>query len=309
MKTINMDIVKQNMLMTSELIKIMKILEDNGITAISFKGPTLAQIAYGDITLRQYSDLDIFINKDDAYKVQDIMLKNGYKRNLELKPSQEKTWFKYAHDIGFINNCDVLIECHWSMLNTDHPVSLSNMDFLNDTSTLLINNTQIPIISNEKFFVYLCIHGSKHLFERIEWVVDIDKYIRTQDIDWDEIDRIILDNNGKRFFLLGLFISFKLYDTPIKNKLINQFDDDLENIVNYILSVWNKEKEFSTKSNLKFMLKLFVSKKDKIKYFHKKYFRPTLSEYWYITFPYPLHFLYYPLRQYLLLKKYFFNKN
>lgn len=61
-----MNIVKHNMLLTSELIKIMKLLEENDIEAVSFKGPILAQLAYPDITLRQYADLDILIKKEDV---------------------------------------------------------------------------------------------------------------------------------------------------------------------------------------------------------------------------------------------------
>ena len=52
------------MLLTSELIKIMKLLEENDIKAIAFKGPTLAQLAYGDVTLRQYVDLDLLVELD-----------------------------------------------------------------------------------------------------------------------------------------------------------------------------------------------------------------------------------------------------
>jgi hypothetical protein len=39
-----MDIVKQNMLMTSELMKVVKILEENNIESISFKGPVLSYL-------------------------------------------------------------------------------------------------------------------------------------------------------------------------------------------------------------------------------------------------------------------------
>ena len=53
MKQHYMDIVKQNMLMTSELIKVLKILEENNIEAISFKGPVLSQLAGPFIILCQ----------------------------------------------------------------------------------------------------------------------------------------------------------------------------------------------------------------------------------------------------------------
>ncbi len=61
-------IVQRNMLMSAELIRIMKLLEENGIEALAFKGPTLAQMAYGDITLRQ---VRLHMKYDGLKKVPD----------------------------------------------------------------------------------------------------------------------------------------------------------------------------------------------------------------------------------------------
>ena len=64
----------------------------------------------------------------------------------------------------------------------------------------------------------------------------------------------------------------------------------------------------NNKNNIKYMLKLIISNKDKLKYMHKIYLKPTFTEYWYLNLPKPLYFLYYPLRQYLLIKKYLIDK-
>ena len=44
--------IMKNMRMTAELVRIMKLLEENGIEALAFKGPTLAKIAYGDMSYK-----------------------------------------------------------------------------------------------------------------------------------------------------------------------------------------------------------------------------------------------------------------
>jgi hypothetical protein len=43
-------IAQRNMMMSAELLKIMQLLEKNQIESLAFKGPSLAQMAYGDIT-------------------------------------------------------------------------------------------------------------------------------------------------------------------------------------------------------------------------------------------------------------------
>ncbi len=300
MKMSNMEIVKENMLMTVELIKIMKLLKENNIEALAFKGPTLSQMAYGNITLRQYSDLDIFVHKKDIYKIYDL-LKDTYIRSLKLTRSQESTWFKYAHDLGLTSPNGTHIEFHWTMLDSDYPVNLEKINFFEHKASVYINNTQVSIISNEIFLVYLCIHGSKHMYERVEWVVDIDKFIRTQSIDWDLVFKLSQDKNYKYFVSLGLYLAKQLFNSPVEINV----DKNIEIIEKYIYNSWSNTGTFDIRTNLKYMLQLFTSRKDKLKYLHKIYLKPTFNEYWFIDLPKPLYFLYYPLRQCLLAYKYF----
>ena len=78
LKIILMLIFSKNLLMTGELIKILKLLKVNDINAIPYKGPVLANLAYGTISLREFNDLDIFVNKCDTYEVYKLMLSLGY---------------------------------------------------------------------------------------------------------------------------------------------------------------------------------------------------------------------------------------
>ena len=121
LKQQNMTIVMNNMQMTAELNRIMRLLENNGIEALAFKGPTLAQLVYGDITLRQYGDLDILVRKEDIYKIDTMLENKGYVRVYKLTSSQEKAWFKCAHDISLFNpNNKINLEIHWSLLDQDY---------------------------------------------------------------------------------------------------------------------------------------------------------------------------------------------
>src|SRR5258707_792432 len=47
--------------LVTELNRILGPLEDAGLTPLTFKGPTLAYLAYGNHNLRDFSDLDIHV--------------------------------------------------------------------------------------------------------------------------------------------------------------------------------------------------------------------------------------------------------
>jgi hypothetical protein len=55
------------------------LLESYEIPAIAYKGPTLAVSAYGNLSLRQFGDLDILV-QDRAYeRARQLLIKQGFR--------------------------------------------------------------------------------------------------------------------------------------------------------------------------------------------------------------------------------------
>ena len=52
---------QRSLRLTQRTAKILACLARRGIEAIPYKGPALAQTVYGDVAMRQFSDLDILI--------------------------------------------------------------------------------------------------------------------------------------------------------------------------------------------------------------------------------------------------------
>lgn len=65
---------------TGELIRLMKVMKQNEIRAISLKGPLLGMEIYGDLALRTSRDLDILIDCTEIERVEKILLNIGYQR-------------------------------------------------------------------------------------------------------------------------------------------------------------------------------------------------------------------------------------
>lgn len=69
---------QNNLRLSWKLIHCLELLSKNGIESIVLKGPVFAIQIYRDITLRQFSDLDILIHQTDFSKVYEILLQSGY---------------------------------------------------------------------------------------------------------------------------------------------------------------------------------------------------------------------------------------
>jgi hypothetical protein len=296
--------------MSAELIRIMKLLEDNGIEALAFKGPTLAQMAYGNITLRQYCDLDMLTKKNDIYKIDSLLKAYGYERLLTLTSVQEEIWIKFAHDLGLIHSKkDVHFEMHWSFLDEDYPMQVDLDNFWEETQEVKLNGHSLTTFSNENLLVYLCIHGSKHLWERIEWIKDIDMLIRKDNIDWEKVIEKSKGTGFEKMIYLGFSLSTLLLDTPLPNAIQNEIQKykQIDAISNFILESWSNPK--STFQKTKTMLKLFPGIKEQAIYLHKIILKPSFNEYWLIDLPKRLYWGYYFIRPYLLMKKYFTKRD
>ena len=305
-----MSISQRNMLMSAELIKIMNLLKENSIEALAFKGPALSQIAYGDITLRQFGDLDILVKKEDIYKIDTLLKARGYQRVLKLSPVQEKVYIQNAQDLGFCHPKSGLhFEMHWSLLNEDYPMQIDLGTIWENPQTVKINQQEIKTFPTQELLPYLCIHGSKHLWERIEWIKDIDLLIRKEDIDWEKIVKKVEGSGFEVMIYLGLSLAMRLFETPLPKQITDHISDMkiLNTLSDFVLQSWQSPKNTFQKTHAK--LKLFPGIKEQAIYLHKILIKPSLNDYWFIDLPKPLYWVYYLIHPYLLIKKYLTKQN
>jgi hypothetical protein len=302
LKSAYMQIARRNMMMTAELLRIVKLLEQNGIMALPFKGPTLAQLAYGDITLRQFGDLDILIKQADVEMAAELLESSGYQNTLQIPQNQEERWYRRAKDmVLFHPGKQIYVELHWHLLDEDHPVKFDARSVWENPQTVMINGQAIRTFSNESLVCYLGIHGSKHLWERLGWIKDIDQMVRTGAIDWE---RIHTGGGERRMLLLGFYLADDFFRTPLPNRLHRQIDGPvwLSELRGFILGSWNTHGGMF--SDTAAMLRLFPTLRMKLRYLHKVIITPSKHEYRFADFPKGLHWLYYIVRLYLLIRKY-----
>ena len=310
LKTHYMSIVQRNMLMTSELIKIMQLLRENSIEALAFKGPALSQMAYGDITLRQYVDLDILVKKKDIYKIDTLLKERGYQRVIKLTANQEKLWLMLKHDLGLYHpKSGVHFEMHWSLLDEDYPIQIDQNALWVNPQTVRINQQEIKTFPTEELLLYLCIHGSTHLWERIEWIKDIDLLLRTEDVNWGKIIKKAEGSNVETILYLGIYLAHRLFATDLPSAISERIyhDNKLAALSNYIIKSWQGDNANGIGGTLQrtlAMLRLFPDTKARLSYLHKILLKPTLNEYDFIDLPKPFYWAYYLVRPYLLIKKY-----
>ena len=78
-----------NLEQTAELLRVLRLLQDEGVKVIPFKGTVLARQLYGDLGLRDSCDIDLIVHQQDILAIKRILAAVGYVPPTCLSPAQE----------------------------------------------------------------------------------------------------------------------------------------------------------------------------------------------------------------------------
>ena len=301
---IYMQHIMSAMRMSSEMFKIIELFERDGISSIPFKGAVLSVLCYGDISKRQYSDIDILICRKDRDRAIDILKSVGYTESLDIPPSQREYWYSQSKDISLRNKkLGVTIELHWRLFDRDFPISLSTDMIKRERVSIEISGRDVETFSPKLYFIYLSIHGAKHFWNRLGWIKDIDTLIRRYNIDIKSLIDSCKDIDIQNMLLFSLYLTNKIYSTPIPIEIVSKFEyKRFQRFEEFIYINWDKEQSGLKKTlSMTLFLKRYTAKYRYIKY---TVFNPSLNEYRLIELPALLSWLYPVIRPIRLLKKY-----
>ncbi|MEN8148044.1 MAG: nucleotidyltransferase family protein [Campylobacterota bacterium] len=306
----NMTIAQQNMLMSAELLQLMQLFNVNSVDAMAFKGPVLGELAYGSVALRQYGDLDILIKKNDIEKTLSLLLQRGYTPEIELEKSTLKTFYSCVNVIG-LQRGSVRVEIHWELLSKNYAIEWEEEKLWRESESVEINRKPVRTLSFENHILYLCAHGSKHLFERLEWICDIERAIRAQEsIDWEHLLLEAQSLGIERMLLFGVHLSQLFFGLPLPQKILDKIDNDpeIEHLTEKVVTLHYSEKKGSRSYSTFWLLWQMREKlKDRLRFAYRGLFAPKFDDFKFIQLSKQLSFLYPLIRPYRLVTKYFRN--
>jgi len=67
----------RSMRLTAELARLSRALQRAGVAALPLKGPLLAEMAYGDVTLRYSIDLDLLVRRQNLERALAVLADSG----------------------------------------------------------------------------------------------------------------------------------------------------------------------------------------------------------------------------------------
>ncbi|MBM4432272.1 MAG: nucleotidyltransferase family protein, partial [Chloroflexi bacterium] len=101
--------------LAGQLLQVLRRLQSQGVSAVAYRGPVLAEMAYGSPGMRQFDDLDILVPRQEVRAATEALATMGYRVDLpeQVTPAAyAQTRHHYALSRG---HGQPLLELHWAI--------------------------------------------------------------------------------------------------------------------------------------------------------------------------------------------------
>ena len=215
-------IAQYNLYRTRELLNLVRLFEMHEILVLPFKGPCLSVSAYNNLGLRDYGDLDVLIRPRDVLRASNLLTARGYQVvSSSLRRANEPSFSARNKDLLFDSSDGrVRVELHWRLSGRhfDFPIDLDEV-WASSRRMLLAGKT-IRTLEPEDLLLYLCLHGSRHGWERVLWICDVAELIRVEtSVDWPRVRARATSLGCERTLALGLRLAQDLLGTELSPEL------------------------------------------------------------------------------------------
>jgi len=211
--------------MTAELFRVLDQFASVGIGALVVKGPVLAVRAYGDPAMRSYGDLDLLVRQRDIRRATELMMAAGYHAAVSLAAIEAgKIPGQYLFSRA---DSKLLVELHNDFTLRYFPRRLPLERWFERQAYVQLDSREVPALSVEDELVLICVHGAKHLWERLMWIADVAALVSRQaNLDWERAAFSAKEVGAGRMLRVGLGLSAALLKLRLPDYVLEKVKSD-----------------------------------------------------------------------------------
>jgi len=215
-------ISRHNLLLTGEVLRLLRAFADADVPAVPLKGPALAALCYRRFSLRPAGDIDFLVPRHQFAAADAVLRAAGYRVASCAASTDEamdaQIGREYVHP-----ERKAVAELHGYFLHAMHQFDLTPEAVWERLATTTLDGRTIPCLSPEDTLLYLCAHGAKHHYERLKWVCDIAELLRSDAVlDWSVVWSRADALRSRRLLLLGLHLADRLLSAPVPQPIARE---------------------------------------------------------------------------------------
>jgi len=181
---------QENLVWLREWMRLLAAFAEAGIEVISFKGPALALTAYRNLSLREFTDLDLLVRPSEVATAREVLTGHGYTLDSPVADHTTAGLIRSKNQqISFIKEQErgLHVDLHWG-LPSDTASALPNVDqFLDSSIVETEDQVSFRSLAPEHLLLVLCLHGTKHCWSNLRCLCDLACHIKSKPaLKWGE---------------------------------------------------------------------------------------------------------------------------
>ena len=209
-----------NLNRATQLAGLLRLFSSRGIDALAFKGLPLGIIAYGHLSRRHSSDIDLFFRRRDLPRIRPLLLAEGYR----LRPPAHRRGGSLLYGrfpaVGRDEELlpgrpwDTTVDIHVAFARWSFGIRCDTQGFFDRATSVDVAGYVIPTLRADDLLPVLAIHGMMHSWWPLRLVSDIDALVEVVD-NWQEVVERADAARMRRVLWVALLLAKQLLGTAL----------------------------------------------------------------------------------------------
>lgn len=211
------NLLKSNVLMISELDRIIDGLNSIGVEVITLKGPATSENIFGDIAIYPSDDIDILVKVADIDKTIKFLEADGYTMNDAGFNAYKDFFIKELYHIG-LSKGGFTVEPHWNLFMR---YFRTPPDFWWEESVCVSSGgRRYRFLSPEKNLLYNSFRLFSHAFSSLRFLAMCSEIIGyyLDEMDWEKLLTYAKQYHFENVLSAVLWLSRRLLGAPVPNE-------------------------------------------------------------------------------------------
>jgi hypothetical protein len=206
--------------LADEAGRLSVALAAQGIRHAFFKGAVLAIDLQGDLSQREYADIDLIVPPGEVARAEAVLRRLGY-ADRQGDRAFRAAFLAYQRQYSFVRiDIDAEVDLHWGFTVAQLPFPLRPDDIWSGLKRIRLGRHAVPTLSDAHLALLLAGHGTKERWRSLGWLSDFALLVdRRAGLDWAALHVAARRQGCGDALLLGGVLAERLLRTPIPRAL------------------------------------------------------------------------------------------
>jgi Uncharacterised nucleotidyltransferase len=218
----------KNLFLTGELLRITAEFEATGIPVAAMKGAVIAEMVYGDLALREFSDLDLLISEADFSRALELLQRLSYEPVWKYENRKVLRFLRHVGEFAVANDLSQTeVDLHWRVATKATALSPSVNDFPSGFHPVQIAGATVMSFAPQDLPLYLAAQGGWDQWCELRRICDVAEFIRSYPhIEWGPSLEAAQRLGGLRSMFTGLALASRLLGAELPDSVASRIRTD-----------------------------------------------------------------------------------